>query len=230
MAKSVALLLGVHAHQPVGNFDSVMDDAHVRCYGPFLRIMHQYPEFHFAIHVSGWLLDYLLKHFPAEMTLLREMVVRGQAELFGAGYTEPVLASIPTRDRVGQIHQLSDYLHEKFGATPQGAWLTERVWESSVVPALSEAKVGYVTVDDYHFLCAGKPNAGLNGYYTTEEYGHHLDLFPISEALRYRIPFSPAHEVVSYIESLADEPWQSAAIYFDDIEKFGIWLETYEWV
>lgn len=230
MAKTVALLLGVHAHQPVGNFESVLDDAHVRCYGPFLRVLYQYPEFSFAIHFSGWLLAYMLKAYPEDMALLKEMVERGQAELCGAGFTEPVLAAIPTRDRVGQITQLSDFLHKQFGQRPQGAWLTERVWESSVVPALADSGVRYVMVDDYHFMCTGRPNDNLNGYYSTEEDGRKIDLFPISEALRYRLPFSPAPEVVDYLESLADESGQAAAIYFDDIEKFGIWPETYEWV
>lgn len=230
MAKTVALLLGVHAHQPVGNFESVLDDAHVRCYGPFLRVLYQYPDFRFAIHVSGWLLDYLLKNYPEDMALLKEMVEREQAELFGAGFTEPVLASIPVKDRIGQITQQSDYLKRNFGEVPHGAWLTERVWESAVVPSLADSGIRYVTVDDYHFMCTGKGDDELGGYYSTEEDGRKLDLFPISEALRYRLPFSPAHEVVGYLESLADESKQAAAIYFDDIEKFGIWPETYDWV
>jgi len=70
----------------------------------------------------------------------------------------------------------------------------------------------------------------LNGYFTTEEDGRKLDLFPISEALRYRMPFSPAHEVVAYLESLTRNDMQASAVYFDDIEKFGIWPETYQWV
>jgi 4-alpha-glucanotransferase len=230
LPKSVALLLGVHAHQPVGNFESVLDDAHIRCYGPFLRVLHQYPDFKFAIHLSGWLLEYMLKKFPEDMALLKEMVAREQAELFGAGFTEPVLAAIPSQDRVGQITQLSTYLKKEFGEVPQGAWLTERVWESTVVPALSDAGIRYVTVDDYHFMCTGKDKQTLGGYYSTEEDGRQIDLFPISEALRYRLPFSPADEVVSYLESLADDSKSAAAIYFDDIEKFGIWPETYEWV
>jgi alpha-amylase/alpha-mannosidase (GH57 family) len=230
MAKSVALLLGVHAHQPVGNFTHVLDDAHLRCYGPFLRVLYHYPDFKFAIHYSGWLLDYLLQHYPQDMRLLKEMVARGQAELFGAGYTEPVLAAIPAKDRVGQIEKLSQYLQKKLGQTPKGAWLTERVWEATVVPGLTDAGINYVTVDDYHFLCTGKQAQDLNGYYTTEEDGRKLDLFPISEPLRYRLPFSPAEDVVSYMESLADDSGRAAAVYFDDIEKFGIWPETYEWV
>ena len=230
MAKTVALLLGVHAHQPVGNFESVLDDARARCYGPFLRVLHAYPDFRFSIHLSGWLLAYLLRHFPEDMALLKEMAARGQAELFGAGYTEPVLAAIPSRDRIGQIKKLSQYIEEHFGQIPHGAWLTERVWESTVVPALVDSGIRYVTVDDYHFLCTGKPNEELNGYFTTEEDGRAIKLFPISEALRYRLPFSPAHEAVAYLEGMADEGGEAAAIYFDDIEKFGIWPETYEWV
>lgn len=230
MAKTVALLLGVHAHQPVGNFESVLDDAHVRCYGPFLRVLHEYPAFKFAIHISGWLLEYMLNKYPEDMALLKEMVAREQAELVGAGFTEPVLASIPARDRVGQIGMLSTCLKKKLGQTPQGAWLTERVWEATVVPALSDSGIRYVMVDDYHFMCTGRGGDALKGYYTTEEDGRQIDLFPISESLRYRLPFSPAEEVVGYLESLADDSKQAAAIYFDDIEKFGIWPETYEWV
>jgi hypothetical protein len=230
MARTVSLLLGVHAHQPVGNFTSVLDDAHARCYGPFLRVLHRYPAFKFAIHISGWLFDYLLEKFPADLALLREMVERGQAELVGAGYTEPVLAVIPEADRLGQLQRMSKRLEAVLGQRPQGAWLTERVWEATVVSSLADSGIRYSTVDDYHFLCAGKRMSELDGFYTTEENGRQLDLFPISEALRYRLPFSPAHEVVAYLESLAKEEGVPAAIYFDDIEKFGIWPETYNWV
>jgi 4-alpha-glucanotransferase/alpha-amylase len=229
----VNLLFGVHAHQPVGNFPEVLADAHIRCYRPFLQVLHRYPDFCFAMHISGWLLDYLIEHYPADMDLLRGMVARGQVELFGAGDTEPVLAAIPNRDRLGQIRTFSDKLELKMGQRPRGAWLTERVWETTVVPALADCGIRYVIVDDYHFLCAGKTVAELRGYFTTEEDGRKLDLFPISEALRYRLPFSPAHEVVAYIESLGEnrsDHTGSAAIYFDDIEKFGIWPETYQWV
>ncbi len=233
MSQRVSLLLGVHAHQPVGNFPDVLRDAHVHCYRPFLQVLYRYPDFRFSVHFSGWLLDYLLQHFPGDMELLHEMVARRQVELFGAGDTEPVLAVIPNRDRIGQIEAFSNKLATKFGQRPQGAWLTERVWESAVVPSLVDCGIRYVIVDDYHFLCTGRTSTELNGYYTTEEESHKLDLFPVSESLRYKIPFSPVEETVAYLESLADQQLPGgnpAAIYFDDIEKFGIWPETYQWV
>ena len=234
MTSTVSLLFGVHAHQPVGNFAEVMEDAHTRCYKPFLETVYQYPDFKFALHSSGWLLEWLMVNKPEDMAKLREMSDRGQVEFFGAGDMEPVLAVIPYRDRLSQLAAMSDRIEQYFLQRPKGAWLTERVWEATVVPALSDAGINYVMVDDYHFLCAGTPRDKLGGYHTTEEDGRVLDLYPISEQLRYRLPFSPAAEAVEYIESLAKEKTSrggtEAAIYFDDIEKFGIWPETYDWV
>lgn len=223
------LLLGVHAHQPVGNFDDVIIEAHERCYRPFLQTLHRFPSFRFSAHFSGWLLSWLLDRFPADMALLQEMVARGQVEMFGSGDCEPVLAAIAERDRKQQIEALSRKLHEHFTRPPAGAWLTERVWEATIVPSLADCGIRYVAVDDYHFLCTGLASDALDGYFSTEEDGRRLDLFPISEALRYRIPFVPAPDVVRHIEGLA-ETGHRAAVYFDDIEKFGIWPETFDWV
>jgi alpha-amylase len=226
---TISLLFGVHAHQPVGNFPAVIDDAHVRSYGMFLRVMERYPEFRFSVHFSGWLLDVLFERFPDDMARLAAMTRRGQVEWFGSGDCEPVLAAIPHRDRVSQITTLSDKIERRFGMRPSGAWLTERVWESSVVTSLVATGIRYVAVDDYHFLCAGESQDKLDSFFSTDEDGRRLDLFPISEAARYRLPFSPAGETVAWLEDLARQG-RRAAIYFDDIEKFGIWPETYEWV
>ena len=229
MTQAISLLFGVHAHQPVGNFDSVMEEAHARSYRMFLQTAERYPDFRFAVHFSGWLLDWLMARYPEDMARLAAMTRRGQVEWFGSGDCEPVLASIPHRDRVTQIRVLSDKIERLFGQRPKGAWLTERVWESAVVPSLADCGIEYVAVDDYHFLCAGEPAGRLDSFFTTEEDGRKLDLFPISEQARYRLPFSPAEGAVAWLEHLAREGHR-AAVYFDDIEKFGIWPETYHWV
>jgi alpha-amylase/alpha-mannosidase (GH57 family) len=104
--RPISLLFGVHAHQPVGNFDFVMEEAHVRCYRMFLQTVERYPEFRFSVHFSGWLLDWLIERYPEDMDRLAKMTQRGQVEWFGSGDCEPVLASIPHRDRVSQIKVL----------------------------------------------------------------------------------------------------------------------------
>jgi predicted glycosyl hydrolase (DUF1957 family) len=83
------------------------------------------------------------------------MTARGQIEWFGSGDCEPVLSAIPQRDRLAQLATLSAKIERLFGQWPRGAWLTERVWEPSVVTALRDTGIEYVAVDDYHFLCTG---------------------------------------------------------------------------
>lgn len=227
MSSSVKLLFGAHAHQPAGNFPAVVREAHEKCYRPFLEVLDRHPTFCFAIHISGWLMEFLAREYPDDMARLRRMVARGQTEMFGGGDTEPVLAAIPDADRRSQIAALSSRINRRFKVRPHGAWLTERVWEATVVPALSRERIDYVVVDDYHFLCAGQPAERLDGHFSTEEDCRRLDLFPISETLRYKIPFAPVSDVIGYLEHMSPG---GAAIYFDDIEKFGIWPETYDWV
>jgi 4-alpha-glucanotransferase/alpha-amylase len=230
MSSPVSLLFGVHAHQPADNFPEVIAHVADQCYRPFLRTLHAFPEFRFAFHCSGPLYAMLCERYPADMRLLDDMAARGQVEILGGGDAEPVLAAIPDRDRRAQLAAFSRRLAARFGEAPRGAWLTERAWEATIVPALADCGIEYVTVDDYHFLCAGRDPSELDGYFTTEEDGRLLDLFPISETLRYAIPFTPAAQVVAQLEAMDGGNGAAAAIYFDDIEKFGVWPETFEWV
>jgi 4-alpha-glucanotransferase len=222
----VRLLLGFHAHQPVGNFAHVIDDAVVRCYRPFLQTLERHPRVRFSLHVSGWLLGRLERDHPDVVSHIARMVARDQVEMIGGGDTEPVLAAIPDRDRRDQLRAMSARLTTLFGAAPRGAWLAERAWESTIVPALHDCGLRFVAVDDYHFRSVGSDEQ-LTGYFSTEESGRRLDLFPISESLRYLIPFAPVEDVIAELDRFSDG---AAAIYFDDLEKFGVWPDTHEWV
>jgi hypothetical protein len=226
VSRRTALLFGVHAHQPAGNFEHVFERARDRCYRPFLETMERHPDAAFTFHASGTLLEWWEERHPDDIALLRTLVRRGQAEVLGGGDTEPILSSIPHRDRRTQLHALSDRVRRLFGTIPSGAWIAERVWEPALVAALTEEGIAYVPLDDHHFRRAGVPREErLDGYYTTEYGGARLDIFPIARALRYRIPFARAEEAVEQILESG-----RVAIYFDDIEKFGLWPQTYEWV
>jgi len=84
MTHSISLLLGVHATSPsvisgsswtrrTSAATAVSPDS-----APFSGVPLRHP-------FQRLLLDYLLQKYPEDMALLREMVGRGQAELFGAG-------------------------------------------------------------------------------------------------------------------------------------------------
>ncbi|MBI3995824.1 MAG: DUF1926 domain-containing protein [Nitrospirae bacterium] len=228
-AGRITLLLGIHNHQPVGNFEHVFREAHDRCYRPFFDLLGEHPNLRVSLHYSGSLLDWLERNEPSFLDGLRKRVENGQVELLTGGYYEPILAAIPARDGAGQIAMLTRYLQRRLGADSKGLWLAERVWEPSLPGLLGASGVDYTLVDDTHFEAVGLKPERLRGYYLTEREGTPLGVFPISKRLRYLIPFRPPEETIAYLRELAgDEP--AAVTYADDGEKFGLWPGTYRWV
>ena len=224
-----SLLLGIHMHQPVDNFDWVIEMGIETCYEPFFEVMSRYPEFKFSVHCSGWLMERIEQIRPSLYEKIVTLAKNGSIEFFSAGYYEPILSVIPSADRVAQIERLNNSISERFSQTPQGLWLTERVWESALIPDLNAAGIKYTVMDDYHFQCAGFDREGLDGYYMSEEGGEPMGLFPISQKLRYAIPFLNVESAIRAIKSY-NRKEDSAAIIFDDAEKFGMWPGTHEWV
>ena len=222
--------MGIHCHQPVGNFEDVFKWAYDSCYLPFLKAMEKHPRIKFSVHYSGILYDWFIKNRPEIMDLLLNLVQRGQVEILTGGYYEPILPIIPDEDKLGQIEMMNEFIKEKFKISPSGLWLTERIWEPTLPKILAQAGIDYITVDDYHFLSAGIEGDKLFGYYLTEEEGDKLKVFPINKELRYLIPFKMPEETINYLRSIATEKGDRAAILADDGEKFGVWPGTYKWV
>jgi alpha-amylase len=225
----ITLLLGIHNHQPVGNFEHVFREAYDRCYRPFFDLLGEYSNLRVSLHYTGPLLEWLERHEPSFLDGLRSRVETGQIELLTGGYYEPILASIPARDGAGQILMMTRHLKRRLGAEARGLWLAERVWEPSLPALLGESGVDYTLLDDTHFQAAGLDPEGLRGYYLTEREGRTLGIFPISKRLRYLIPFRPPEETIEYLGRLAGDD-AAAVTYADDGEKFGLWPGTYRWV
>src|SRR5262245_5590611 len=221
----LAFCLGVHNHQPIGNFDSVMVEAIERVYRLLLQRLDLRPEIRLSVHCTGSLLEWLREHSSRTFDLLGTVAARGQVELLTGGFYEPILAVLPDHDKIGQIERLTAFLKSQFGVQPRGMWLAERVWEPHLPRALSEAGVEYVLVDDRHFALAGLDVEALGGYYLTDEQGQSVRIFPINRRLRYLIPFASVDEAFEYLHG-----WRGrvpAITMVDDGEKFGVWPGTY---
>jgi 4-alpha-glucanotransferase len=223
----VSLALLIHAHQPVGNFDHIIEDACAKSYAPFLSLLSQHPDLRVSLHFSGCLLEWIENHHPDLIGQLRLLAGRGQIELVGGGFYEPIFPAIPDRDKIAQIQKLSGYLRRTIGRTPRGAWVTERVWEPGLARPLAEAGVGYSVLDDTHFLAAGLEPRELHGVYITEDVGCALRLVPSLKSLRYTIPFREPEETLDILRQAQDLPHPLVAV-GDDYEKFGGWPGTFD--
>jgi len=222
------LALGIHNHQPIGNFQAVFDEAHRKAYLPFLEAVARSPHIRLSLHQSGILWQWQKRAHPEFFRLVGDLVDRGQVELLTGGFYEPILAAIPERDIRGQIELLTDYLEEHFETRPAGFWLAERVWEPHLPRPLARAGVRFLAIDDTHFLRAGLDPADLHGPYVTEHEGYALVLLPIRKRLRYLVPFGKPEEIVDCLKRAADRNPSGVAVYADDGEKFGAWPQTFE--
>lgn len=223
------LSLCIHNHQPVGNFDSVFEEALTRAYVPFLQTLIDFPRVKISLHTSGPLLEYMEQHdSTAYLDLVRELVARGQVEPVGGGFFEPILQLLPERDRIAQIQLMSDELLRLFGKRPTGLWLTERVWEPHLARALALAGVQWTMLDDNGFEKTGIDGSDLFHAYVTEEEAHTVTMFPILKELRYKIPWAEPEETLRFVRESPDDA--EVFVYGDDGEKFGMWPGTYDHV
>lgn len=225
---SIRFVLAIHNHQPVGNFDHVIEDAYQRSYEPFLQAMERHPAVRFVLHQPGILWEWMQQHHPEYLEKVQLLVDRHQLELLSGGYYEPILPVIPEADRIGQIRKLTEWLHQRFGVEATGGWLAERVWEPHLAESIHRAGLQYVVVDDSHFLSAGHRLEELDGYFITEENGHMLRLFPIRQRLRYTLPFSEPEETLNELRSVMQASEDAVLVHADDGEKFGVWPGTHE--
>jgi hypothetical protein len=210
-------VLLIHAHQPVGNFDDVLERSYSHSYQPFVDLLLQHPGIRIGLHFSGPLLEWLEGSHPEYFDRLRELVGRGQAELVGGGFYE-------------QILRLTDYLERHFGRRPRGAWLAERVWEPHLPSTLAPSGIEYTLVDDNHFLGAGLELDQLHGFYLAEDQGATMKVIPGLKALRYLIPYRSVEDTISFLRDTSRRHPGGMLAMGDDLEKFGVWPKTYEHV
>jgi alpha-amylase len=229
MKDPVYFTFGLHAHQPVGNFGHVFQEHLQDVYEPFLKRAAEGELFPLTLHLSGPLLDWLEANHPSYLDLVGRLAAEGKLELLLAGYYEPILPSLLREDRIEQIVWMKEALQVRFGVEASGLWLTERVWEPDLAADLADAGVKYVLVDDRHFVAAGFSRDSLHLPFRTESGGKSIGVFAIDETLRYFLPFQPPEDTVNYIRNLG-AAGRRLAVAADDIEKFGGWPGTHEWV
>lgn len=219
----------LHIHQPVGNFDFVFREHAEDVYRPFFDFLETRELWPIGLHVSGPLLEWLGDHDAPLHDRIGRMADEGKAELLSAGWYEPILASLDGPDRATQLGWMREELQARFGITPRGLWLTERVWTPSLTSDLAAAGIEYTLVDDHLLRRAAGADADLLRPLRAEHEGRSIRLFAIDEALRYLIPFKPAVEVADDLRrrQRAGDPF---ALFADDGEKFGGWPRTREWL
>ena len=226
MKNQVRLSIVLHNHQPIGNFDGVIEAAYQDSYLPFLNIFEPFEHLRVGLHTSGPLMLWLSDNHPEYLDRVKNLVQSGRIEIIGGPFYEPILTMLPSRDRIGQIQKYTQWLQNRFHTAVSGMWMPERVWESQLIRDIVPAGMQYTILDDYHFRAAGWSDNQLNNYYLTEDDGHVLRVFPGSEQLRYLIPFGTVSDIIQYCREIGERTTNPILVFGDDGEKFGTWPDT----
>jgi len=227
MSAKATLLMVIHNHQPVGNFDHVFEHCTDHCYHPTLEVLAEFPSVRLTMHTTGPLLEWLAANRPETITLMKQLVARDQIEILGGCHNEAMACVLPDRDVLGQVATMRAWCDQKLGARPRGMWLAERVWEPDLPRVLHDSGVEYTLLDDIGFRFAGVDDETIWGHFTTEKGGKPLTLFPIDQQLRYLIPFEEPDDVLAHLKKTSEDAGGHVWLtYGDDGEKFGIWPRT----
>jgi hypothetical protein len=138
-----------------------------RCYLPTLQYFAKHPELTAVFEYSGITLQLMAEQWPETIDLLALLLERGQIELLGSTYANPILPLIPTdhaRQHLTEFWRVYDRLFGQLNAPrPTGIFLQEFAYDPALAPLLAEACYDY-TVLTPRLLLAGlrrQLNVGL---------------------------------------------------------------------
>ncbi len=76
-SKQIRFALVFHNHQPIGNFEHVLENAYQDSYRPFLDVFSRYETLKLSLHTSGCLMEWLAANHPDYVERLADLVARG---------------------------------------------------------------------------------------------------------------------------------------------------------
>ncbi|MGA2974869.1 MAG: alpha-amylase/4-alpha-glucanotransferase domain-containing protein [Spirochaetia bacterium] len=202
MAKT-RIIVGTHNHILLGRDDAAAESLYQESCKPLLAVLYRYPDFPVALHYSGILMEWLEERHPEFLTLLGEMVGRGQVEILGGGYYDPILPLIPMNDKLGQLEKMTTWLRVRFETRPRGCWIAEKIWEPSLASVLRASGIDYTFVEDVQFAMAGATESGLYQAFLTEDQGKIITVFPLSSPLTDLAASAAPADAVAFLRDLS---------------------------
>lgn len=180
--QSFRVVIGMYNNLPYSASNALYEQEYQGAWRPFLSGLYKFPSIKSIIHFSGTIFSWLEKNHPEYMYLLTEMVRKGQIELLGGGFYNPLAPLISTQDMTGQVEALSAFIRKTFGKRPSGAWLYEYAWTPSLPAVLQNSKIQYSFLPAQSYMELYPKDAPSSFFFASEDHRKTICLFPVFEA------------------------------------------------
>lgn len=129
-------------------------------YLPTLKGLLKIPQSRIAFNFTGVTLEILEKESPETIDLIKKGVKKGQFELLGFAYSQPIMPLIQEVDINLHIKKHLDLLDRLFKVkNPKGFFLPEAAWSPNLAPILKKFGFSW-TMIDYDHLVLSQTAAG----------------------------------------------------------------------
>lgn len=174
------LIIGFQDQKPLGTRKEDFEYSLYSCYKPLLTFLYANPEIRISLYFSGIIYEWIENEFPEINMLIADMVKRKQIELLSGGYYDPILHIIPLKDRTLQIEKTTTYIRKRFGYRPRCAWISEQVWDPTLINTLSLCGI-LGLLQNYGNLSL------LHQPFTMQEMGKTVTIYPIEKNISSNI-------------------------------------------
>lgn len=141
------LIFGIYSQRPLGTNKEDFEFDLVHCYKPVLTYLYANPHIKFSLYLSGIILEWLENEYPEINMLISDMIKNKQIEMLTGGYYDPILSIMPIKDRALQIEKLTTFIRKRFGKRPKCLWLTEQLWNPTLINTLHTCSIESVFIN-----------------------------------------------------------------------------------
>lgn len=193
-------------------------------YKKIFSFLYSHPKIAISLFMPGILLEWLDKNHPEVIEIINECVKNKQIEFLSGGYYEPILPLILPPDRVAQIEFLTTVLRKLIGKKPRGIFLTESIWNPSIISSFNTCGIEYTFLDSSLFPQRGSYPTPAFYPHIIEDLGRTVTVIPLHQDCLPHVKQSP-EEYVSFLQNIR-QAGDSVIAGFFDVNKFADLIDS----
>jgi 4-alpha-glucanotransferase len=172
------IILGMYSEKPLGIHREDMEYILLHCYKPVLSFLYANENIKFTLYFSAAVFEWVEDRYPEINMLIHDMVKRKQLEILAGGFYDPILTFLPMKDRTQQVELSVTYLRKRFGKRPRTIWLTDQVWNPSLITTFSNCGIQNVLLNTGNAVNRDR----LQDPFSMQEIGKSVNIYPILNA------------------------------------------------